>query len=306
MKKEILLFAACAFFTFENEAQTITDYDGNIYNTTTIGTQIWMTENLHVLHYNDGSPIPLVTGTSAWAALTTGARCYYNNDSLSNAAAFGCLYNWAAVVDPRGICPLGWHVPSDADFQTLLSFLGGINVAGGPLKETGFTRWNSPNSGATNSSNFTGVGGGNRGSTGSFFSLGGFGDYWATTSSSSSAKDIALHYSSVIVANGWTDKKFGFSVRFVCDSLITTSIPENNNQQGINIFPNPANSRIYISCAETQYTSMQIYNLVGECVLQKILRSETNEIDISSLSKGVYIIQISGPDKAIQQKLIKE
>src|ERR1035437_4904310 len=126
----------------------------------TICTQSWMLKNLDVSTYRNGDLIPEVTDGSAWSALTAGAWCWYNNDSATNASTYGKLYNWYAVNDPRGLAPTGWHVPSDAEWTTLSTCLGGNAVAGGAMKETGTTHWTSPNTGATNSSGFTGLPGG--------------------------------------------------------------------------------------------------------------------------------------------------
>jgi len=133
---------------------------------TTICDQDWMVKNLDVSTYRNGDLIPEVTNASAWASLTTGAWCYYNNDP-ANGAIYGRLYNWYAVNDPRGLAPQGWHVPTDAEWTTLEDCLGGWQVAGGKIKSTGTIEagtglWFSPNSGATNSSGFTGLPGGIR------------------------------------------------------------------------------------------------------------------------------------------------
>lgn len=137
---------------------------------TTICGQIWMLKNLDVSTYRDGSPIPKVTDPVAWAALTTGAYCYFNNDSATYAAVYGKLYNWFAVNDPRGLAPVGLHVPSSAEYFTLSTCLG--VTAGGEMKEAGTSHWLTPNTGATNSSGFTGLPGGIRFAvSGSFGSL---------------------------------------------------------------------------------------------------------------------------------------
>jgi uncharacterized protein (TIGR02145 family) len=124
-----------------------------------IGTQTWALRNLDVAFYNNGDPIPEVQDPTAWAALTTGAWCYYNNDP-ANGKIYGKLYNWHAVNDARGLAPTGYHIPSTAEMDTLKSFLD--PNAGGQMKELGFNHWDSPNTGASNSSGFTGLGAGYR------------------------------------------------------------------------------------------------------------------------------------------------
>ena len=109
-------------------------YDGHSYATVEIGNQCWFAENLRTTVYADGSPIPEVTGNSAWAGLSTGARCDYVNYA-SNVATYGRLYNWYAV-NTGNLCPSGWHVPTDLEYTTLTDFLGGASVAGGAMKSS--------------------------------------------------------------------------------------------------------------------------------------------------------------------------
>jgi len=132
---------------------SIADFDGNIYQTVKIGTQVWMKENLRTTKYRYGFAIPNVTNLTDWASTSTGAYCWYDND-IANKNIYGALYNWHAV-NTGNLCPIGWHVPTDAEWTTLITYLGGETVAGGKLKEAGITHWASPNTGATNESGFT-------------------------------------------------------------------------------------------------------------------------------------------------------
>ena len=164
-----------------------TDYDGNTYQTITIGSQEWMAENLKVTHYANGTVIPLVTDNTAWANLgnnnTDKAYCYYNN-SDANKDTYGALYTYAAATNgdndgtTQGVCPTGWHLPGDAEWTELTDYIGGTSVAGGKMKETGTTHWNSPNTGATNESGFTALPGGRRDSSNGAFSNVGYYGYW--------------------------------------------------------------------------------------------------------------------------------
>lgn len=142
--------------------------------TIVIGTQQWMNKNLDVAFYRNGDEIPQVADPTAWAALTTGAWCYYNNDPIQG-GKFGKLYNWYAVNDPRGLAPQGWHIPSDAEWTTLETTLGGSSVAGGKMKEAGFVNWTAPNTAADNSSGWAGLPGGLRFWDGTFDDVGLFG-----------------------------------------------------------------------------------------------------------------------------------
>jgi uncharacterized protein (TIGR02145 family) len=139
---------------------TVTDYDGNSYNTVTIGTQCGMTSNLHTSHFNNGTAIQDVTIASGnWTNETTSAQCSIN-DNGGNDATYGKLYNAYVVNSSNEVCPVGWRVPNNTDWNTLLSYVDGTNAAGGPLKTV--TLWNSPNTGATNASYFSAVPGGDR------------------------------------------------------------------------------------------------------------------------------------------------
>lgn len=192
---------------------TVTDIDGNVYQTVTIGTQCWMKENLKTTRYRDGTAIPNVTDSLAWAINTTGAYCHYNNNSANN-STYGKLYNWYAVSNSKNVCPSGWHVPSDAEWSTLVNFLGGESVAGGKMKAT--TVWDSPNTGATNSSGFKGIPGGYRAE---FFSnIGGEALFWTSDNFSSSVTiNVLLNtFSSEALRNG-SLKYVGGSVRCVKD-----------------------------------------------------------------------------------------
>jgi uncharacterized protein (TIGR02145 family) len=155
-----ILLAGCeADKPLINNDNTVTDIDGNTYPTVTIGSQIWMAKNLDVSRYRNGDPIPQVQDAAEWSNLTTGAWCYYENNT-ANGPIYGKLYNWYAVNDPRGLAPEGWHVPASAEIISLTDYLGGEDVAGGKLKSTGFDYWKAPNKGASNITKFNALGAG--------------------------------------------------------------------------------------------------------------------------------------------------
>ena len=193
------------------------DFDNNNYATVQIDTQIWMAENLKTTHYKNGTVIPNVTDNTAWGSLSTGARSYYNNDSLTYANTYGALYNWYAV-NTGNLCPTGWHVPSDAEWTTLTNYLGGESIAGGKLKEAGLAHWNSPNTDATNETGFTALPGGSRNNYGSCYNVGYFGDWWSSTEygTKSAWYRYMYYYHSDVYRNG-VYKTCGFSVRCVRD-----------------------------------------------------------------------------------------
>lgn len=203
---------------YAGNSGTFTDAkDGHFYKWVKIGTQIWMAENLKATIYNDGSSIPNVTDNKAWKKLKQGAYCWYNNDD-SNENIYGALYNWYAVNTGK-LAPNGWHVPTDAEWTTLTTFLGGETVAGGKLIETGTTHWQSPITGATNEFGFTALPAGYRSRSGTFCSIGSFGIWWCSSEDGAfSSWRQSMHYvSSNVRWNYHIFKDYGFSVHCVKD-----------------------------------------------------------------------------------------
>ncbi len=201
---------------------TITDVDGNIYKTVTIGTQCWMQGNLKTTKYSDGTSIPNVTDAAAWRVLTTSAYCWYRNDGLTYKDTYGALYNWYTVDRARNVCPTGWHVPSDAEWTTLTTFLGGEISAGGKLKEAGSSHWLSVNVGATNESGFTALPAGYNDYDGVFYNINMTGAWWSSTEnpspgSTTSASDRVIGFDGNYVFRSFNLKRNGFSVRCLKD-----------------------------------------------------------------------------------------
>jgi uncharacterized protein (TIGR02145 family) len=193
---------------------SVTDIEGNVYQTIPIGNQCWMKENLKTSKYKNGAPIPTGLSNSQWQGATTGAYSIYNNSTANN-DLYGKLYNFYTVADPRGLCPEGWHVPTHAEWTTLENFLGGITVAGGKMKTT--TGWNPPNTGATNESGFSGLPGGFRYYNGNFNNMGNNGFWWTSTVNFTSGWYRSLDNT---FANTYIDynlKSNGMSVRCVKD-----------------------------------------------------------------------------------------
>jgi uncharacterized protein (TIGR02145 family) len=206
------------FITASPPTVTVTDIDGNTYQTVSICNQIWTKTNLNVTRYRNGAIIPQITDATQWAALTTGAWCYYAN-TTSNGTTYGKLYNWYAVNDPRGLAPIGYHIPTKTEWNTLIDCLGGSTVAGGKLKETGTSHWNSPNTGATDSNGFTGLPGGWRNNDGTFSSIGNNANWWNYIEYDRlSAWWINLGYNFISAGNvGVVNKAYGLSVRCIKD-----------------------------------------------------------------------------------------
>lgn len=202
----------------DQDDEMVTDIDDNTYKTVKIGDQVWMAENLKVTRYRNGDAIPHVKDNATWAGLTTGAYCNYDNIE-ANASTYGRLYNWYAVNDSRNIAPAGWHVPTDAEWQTLVDYLGGGSVAGGKMKEAGTSHWYRPNTGANNLSGFTALPGGLRNKYGDYYFFGDTAQFWSSTEHSSNAAwNCYLSNSPAIITRANVDKHHGFSVRCVRDN----------------------------------------------------------------------------------------
>jgi uncharacterized protein (TIGR02145 family) len=201
-----------------NPIVNVTDIDGNVYHSVSIGTQLWMKENLKTTKFRNGDPIPNITDDANWGNTAIGAYCNYNND-ITNKDLYGCLYNWIAVSDSRNLAPSGWHVATDKDWQTLRDFLGGETIAGGKLKETGTNHWTPPNVGATDEVGFKAMPAGRRIYTGVFDSVGEFADWWTSTEYVANAEwDYSILFDESTLKNSYGKvKNFGSSVRCVKD-----------------------------------------------------------------------------------------
>lgn len=186
-----------------------------VYAYVQIGTAFWMQQNLDVEYYRNGDLIPQVTDPTKWANLTTGAWCYYQNNT-ANGVVYGKLYNWYAVNDPRGLAPKGWHVATNSEWITLTNELGGTAVAGGALKSTEY--WTSPNTGATNSSGFTAVGGGARIAQAAFANKGIWGAWWTADNDTEGISFYRIVYNDNTKSEGYhIYNQYGMSVRCVKD-----------------------------------------------------------------------------------------
>ncbi len=216
-----LIFIGC---TKENKQEnidqnTVQDYDGNVYHSVTIGSQVWMKENLRTTHYRNGDAVTYITDNDTWGGLTTEAYCDYLNNP-DNANIFGRLYNWFAAKDSRSLAPAGWHIATDADWETLVTYLGGTDVAGGKMKDTLLNSWPLQNTGATNESGFSAVATGYRHfSTGEFSTILSAAWFWSSTDHDDYyyRMNPTLHdYSDELIINT-SHPSFGYSCRCVKD-----------------------------------------------------------------------------------------
>lgn len=205
------------------EAIPVMDADGNDYSTITIGNQTWLRENLKTTKYNDGTDIPLITSGTTWSTTSLAedpAYCWYNND-IANKDMNGALYNWYAISSTtnggKEVCPVGWRVPTEADWADLSNALGGASAAGGAMKVAGFSNWTT-NVGGTNSSGWTAYATGHRSSTGAFSGQGISTYYWDTqsTSTTNAERCYPSAYSTSLFYNGGsTSKERGYAVRCI-------------------------------------------------------------------------------------------
>ena len=202
--------------TCSNIFGSVTDIDGNEYQTVLIGDQWWMAENLKSAHFSDGSEIPNVTDGLAWGQLTTPAWCNYENSIINN-SLYGKLYNWFTAVDSRNVCPTEWHIPTDSEWTELTDYLGGLTLAGGKMKS--ISAWDSPNTGATNENGFSGLPGGYRFNyDGVFTNVGDSGIWWGSSESSATSASARLLWLTIGSAvSGSVIKRDGSSVRCLRD-----------------------------------------------------------------------------------------
>jgi uncharacterized protein (TIGR02145 family) len=202
-----------AELSFSTGKSLVKDKDGNYYNFVKIGSQVWLTENLKTARLSDSISIALVENGATWSSQIIPAYCWYNDDVTSYKDRYGALYNWYAVNTGK-LCPTGWHVPTDADWTTLSTYLGGDALAGGKLKELGILNWDAPNASATNSSGFTALPGGYRMNTGIYGNVGTYGNWWSTTSVLANVANYRyLYYGNASITKSFISQKSGLSVR---------------------------------------------------------------------------------------------
>ena len=278
----------------------------------TIGTQIWQTTNLNVSTYSDGTPIPQITDPSQWASSPVGAWCYYDNITAYG-TTYGKLYNWYAVLgiynaaslnNPslrKKLAPSGWHVPTDAEWTTLITYLGGSNIAGEKMKSTGTTLWIN-NGGGTNESGFTGLPGGYRYNSGTFNEVGQIGEWWRFIELPSDryfSRWLSRNRNAYI--STWGDKNAGYSVRCISDSSLSNSTFDKSS---LKLHPNPVRSVLNISIDSNLISlPFTIVDGLGRVILYGKLNEVDTTINVEQLSKGIYYLKISGNSA---NKFIKE
>lgn len=311
--KKILIF--CVLFVLIDLkitiAQTVTDIDGNVYNTVTIGSQVWMKSNLNTSKYNDGTTIQNVTDSATWINLTTGAYCDYNN-TPSNSVIYSKLYNWYAVTNSSNLCPTNWHIPNETEWNKLEKFLDytvdttstnwtGTTI-GSKLKEAGSLHWCSI-SGSTNSSEFTALPGGSRYKIYNYSMIGANGFWWSLNAyDATDAWMRSLVCESPPIRRSNYAKICGFSVR--CISDFAADINEMVNNEQIKIYPNPTTDKLIIEAVIN--SKIEIINIQSQIVKTISIVNSITTIDISNLVRGFYTVKIITNNGFIARKLIKE
>lgn len=278
--------------------ETVSDFDGNQYHTVQIGDQVWFKENLKSLHYSDGTEI-----TEVWT---------YDDDE-SNADIYGRLYTWNAAMNyttiegAQGVCPTGWHLPTDDEWTELGNYLGGNSVAGGKLKSTGTDIWETPNTGATNESGFSALPAGEYDNV-EYRLMGTTAVIWSSTETSSSwCKYRYLSHDDIELHTYTYFKNFRYSVRCIKDETVGLGEigPKENK---IQIYPNPAKESILIDCIEDieHPITIAFYDVSAKLMKTSILSANKTIIDISDFPKGVYFVQTLDEGNAVIAKLIKK
>lgn len=304
----ILTFFLLPGWLAVNGQSTVSDREGNLYNTVTIGDQIWLKENLRVQSFNDGTTIPNVPLNEDWANLTTPGLAWYNNDQATY-GEYGLLYNGYVVASSKNVCPAGWRIPSDGDWIILASYLGGNTVAGGKMKETGLTHWADPNTAASNESGFTALGSGSRFNHGGFNSIKIVGRWWASTLNPVDPTKGFLDRSidnahANLYSNNTGVFKNGFSIRCVRD--VSTDVSQLGVEEQIKIYPVPFNETLTIEHQNNERLYLEVFNTTGTSVFAETLEKGTTRLSFDHLPAGIYIFRLKGSGKMLVKKLLKQ
>jgi uncharacterized protein (TIGR02145 family) len=288
--------------------ETVTDYDGNVYNTVTIGDQIWLKENLKSLHYSDGTSIP-------------GVLSYNNDDSL--AEIYGRLYTWDTAMrdstqpGAQGVCPCEWHIPTDQEWSQLENYLGGAAIAGGKMKDTGTTFWNAPNTGATNSSGFSALPAGEFDayySPNIFQLLNEYAVFWTSTHISTlKARERYLAYNSSASSIYDWFKVMNYSIRCIKDNPTWMEDESTTPNKFILMqnFPNPFNPTTIIQFETTHKTfiSLKVFNVLGNEIAtlineEKPVGIHKVEWNAKALPSGIYFYKIQAGNFTETKKMV--
>jgi uncharacterized protein (TIGR02145 family) len=312
------------------QAQTVTDIVGNVYFTITIGTQVWMKENLKATKYNDGIAIINITDNGIWYALTTGAYCDYNN-TPANSTTNGRLYNWYAVDNNaltkvvsnggKNVCPTGWHVPTDAEWTTLENYLiangynwdgttAGNKIAKSMASTSGWTAFASlgtvgNDQASNNNSGFTALPSGYRTNSGVYGDVGSYGDWWSSSENSTSDAYFRLmYYNYSNVNRAGSPKRNGLSVRCLSDQLATDIT--NPSASVIEIYPNPVSGILNIDNKGENSETVSIINSQSTLLIKVKSITPIQRLDFSKYLPGLYFLEFAKPTGEVKRlKVVK-
>ncbi len=301
--KKVLIIGFCLSITTLLKSQTVTDINGNVYHTVTIGTQEWLKENLNVSKFSNGDYIPNIKDDGTWLNSSKSlARCYYQNDSVKYASVYGALYNYYTTMDDRNLCPSGWHVATNVDWATLSTYLGGDAVAGGKMMETGTSHWAAPNTVADNSSNFTALPNGWRKYDASFADIENSAYFWADSTWQISRPSRSIIKNTTSLRNLPYNSISGMAVRCVKGGT-TTSIDNSTINETI-IFPNPIMDYLIITTI-SNIDRFEVADLSGRVIINQ--KNDGQKINVQSLTIGIYIVNLISDGKIIKtEKIIKQ
>ena len=291
MKTFLTFLILFIFFNSAYYAQII-DADGNTYNTVQIGNQTWMKENLRTSKYNNGDDIPNVTVDQDWIVLESGAWVHYDNDA-SYEVPYGKLYNWFVVNDARGVCPSGFHVPNQIEWDTLKQWVsshGYPGTEGYALKATTLWDDNDGNPGTGDDAfGFSAYPAGRRYHE-FFYNFGRVTYHWLSdTATSTGARHGQLHFAnSEMPIDIYSPKKFGLSVRCVQNQGSTTGL-NYIEESDIEIYPNPARNILFIELKNLKPDKIKIIDTQGKVSIEK--KSDISQIDIHNLKPGLYFVE---------------
>jgi uncharacterized protein (TIGR02145 family) len=301
--QKVLMLGIVVLLASMVSAQTVVDYDGNVYDVVTIGSQKWLKQNLVTSHYSNGDVIPLVEDGTTWASLTSSGMSYYDNDSLTNAPIYGALYNGFVAADSRNACPVDWHVATDEDWKvleiyadasvdtSLMNVLTGTNV-GMKLRQAHPGLWLTlnPSYWGLDTYGFTALPAGVRSSSdGSFGGIANYGDWW--TADTVGFGGAIVHFMFADdggVIHTVRSMNNGYSIRCVENEDASVLNQELNKFQ---LFPNPASEVLFVTCESTDTKDILILNIAGEVVYESTI-SQFQTITTGDFEPGVYMVQV--------------